>query len=182
MKQTIEVDVPNGYEISKIEYFSDSQYIKVRIKEKMQPRRIRIVLEKTDEDNQKNAVKNIWCTQFFSHNLVVVDQPKIWREVKETDIPLTTDEPKLSLSKKDMIELIEHIKLGGQLNSRIANFIECNEWAEDLIVQLDDSHDGRNSWLAHYGRSKQAEEARKKSIFRFLEVNGRYNISKRKDD
>ena len=66
-KQTIEVDVPNGYEISKIEYFSDSQYIKVRIKEKIHPR---------------------WIVP-------------AWREVKETDIPLTNDEPKLSFSVEE---------------------------------------------------------------------------------
>ena len=49
---------------------------------------------------------------------------EIWREVKETDIPLTDDEPKLKMTKKDMIYLIEHIKLGGQLNQKIAEFIK----------------------------------------------------------
>lgn len=44
---------------------------------------------------------------------------KVWREVKETD-----EEPFLKLTKKDMLELIEHIKLGGQLNHKIAEFIK----------------------------------------------------------
>jgi len=42
-----------------------------------------------------------------------------WREVKETD-----EDPYLKLTKKDMLELIEHIKLGGQLNHKIAEFIK----------------------------------------------------------
>ncbi len=93
-KQTIEVDVPNGYEISKIEYFSDSQFIKVRIKEKIKPREIRLI--ETDEDNIR--VDGEWCRQYFCNGLILFQQPKRWREVKETDIPLTNEEPKLSLS------------------------------------------------------------------------------------
>ena len=99
-KQTIEVDVPNGYEISKIEYFSDSQYIKVRIKEKIHPRRI--VLEDTGEersisygdwyeDDEGNVHK--YLNKSFGSRRTY----KTWREVKETDIPLTNSESKLTM-------------------------------------------------------------------------------------
>ena len=141
-KQMIEVDVPNGYEISKIEYFSDSQYIKVRIKEKIRLRRI--VLEETDEDTNQ-------IQQYFEPGFITTLKKK-WREVKETDISLTKEEPN-----------------------------DKSKWAEDLILQLDASHEGRNSWLCHYGRSKQAEKERKNSIFEYVESDGRFNISKLKD-
>ena len=99
-KQMIEVDVPNGYEISKIEYFSDSQYIKVRIKEKIHPRRI--VLEDTGEersisygdwyeDDEGNVHK--YLNKSFGSRRTY----KTWREVKETDIPLTNSESKLTM-------------------------------------------------------------------------------------
>lgn len=87
--------------------------------EKIQQRRI--VLEETQEDNQKNRVKNIWCSQFFSGGFVVSDQSKIWREVKETDIPLTNDEPKLSLSVDECkdLQVISSIKLSRKIQDFI---------------------------------------------------------------
>lgn len=33
-------------------------------------------------------------------------------------------------------------------------------WAEDLISQLPQNHDGRNSWLMNYGDSLHAEKLR----------------------
>lgn len=102
--QTIEVDVPNGYEISKIEYFSDSQYIKVRIKEKIQPRRI--VLESTTESRKakfgdwiyNNGAIEQWRSEKESQSTY-----QIWREVKETAIPLTNEDAnvKMGVSQGD---------------------------------------------------------------------------------
>jgi hypothetical protein len=34
------------------------------------------------------------------------------------------------------------------------------EWAEGLIRQLPDTHDGRNSWLVNYGRGPEAKALR----------------------
>jgi len=126
-KQTIEVDVPNGYEISKIEYFSDSQYIKVRIKEKIQPRRI--VLEETNE------VRRICFGEWYeSQDGKLMRWPyggktdgkhKVWREVKETDIPLTNEDDKLSLSVdecKDLQVISDVI-----LSRKIQDFIRAHK-------------------------------------------------------
>ena len=97
----------------------------VLIVEKIQ--RSRIVLESTTESRKavfgdwiySNGFIDQWRSEKESQSIY-----EIWREVKETDVPLTKDEPKLSLNKKDMLELIEHIKLGGQLNPKIAEFIK----------------------------------------------------------
>ncbi len=84
------------------------------IVEKIQPRRI--VLEETEEiDKDIEAVQHF----NFGNTIININSPKIWREVKETN-----EEPYLKLTKKDMLELIEHIKLGGQLNHKIAEFIK----------------------------------------------------------
>jgi len=84
------------------------------IVEKIQPRRI--VLEETEEiDKDIEAVQHF----NFGNTIININSPKIWREVKETD-----EDPYLKLTKKDMLELIEHIKLGGQLNHKIAEFIK----------------------------------------------------------
>lgn len=109
--QTIEVDVPNGYEISKIDYFSDSQYIKVRLKEKIQLRRIVLEQLRCDYKVMPGEFYGDEIAGFCRNNHDDVEMtlhlPKtIWREVKETDIPLTNDEPKLSLSVGECRDLI----------------------------------------------------------------------------
>lgn len=104
------------------------------IVEKIQPRRI--VLEDTDEerslsygdwyeDDEGNLHK--YLNESFGSRRTY----KVWREVKETEIPLKmgeshgdAEETTLSLTKKDMLDLIEHLKLGGQLNPKIAEFIK----------------------------------------------------------
>lgn len=153
-KQTIEVEVPEGWKVkeyrmpNKGDYFwhqnrvcvASSSFIDKRlIIEKIQPRRI--VLEVTNEERHvsfgdwygdKDGTIGQWPDSEYRSEESYV----IWREVKETDIPLTNEDP----------------------NAK-------SKWAEDLILQLDASHQGRNRWLCHYGRSKQAEEARKTSIF-----------------
>jgi hypothetical protein len=52
---------------------------------------------------------------------------------------------KIKLSKKE-------IKSG---NSRI-------DWAEGLILQLPETHEGRNSWLINYGRKDESKKQREK--------------------
>jgi len=92
------------------------------IVEKIQPRRI--VLESSTDSRKavfgdwiyNNGVIEQWRSQKESQSTY-----RIWREVKETD-----EDPYLKLTKKDMLELIEHIKLGGQLNYKIAEFIKEN--------------------------------------------------------
>ena len=60
------------------------------IVEKIQPRRI--VLEETEE-------KHLGCqTLYIDDTEFMIMTDKVWREVKETDIPLTNSESKLSLS------------------------------------------------------------------------------------
>ena len=62
---------------------------KCLIIEKIQPRRI--VLEETEE-------KYLGCqTLHIDGTEIMIMTNKTWREVKETDIPLTNNEPKLSL-------------------------------------------------------------------------------------
>ena len=63
---------------------------KCLIIEKIKPHRV--VLEKTEE-------KHLGCqTLYIDDTEFMIMTDKVWREVKETDIPLTNEEPKLSLS------------------------------------------------------------------------------------
>jgi len=127
-KQTIEVYVPNGYEISKIEYFSDSQYIKVRIKEKIQPRRI--VLEFTNEKRKLRERDYFIDDRGFLgqwRNLGSSgDEYTILREVKETDLSLNSDEPKLSLSVDECKYILGKFQPAVTLNiyDRLREFIK----------------------------------------------------------
>lgn len=41
-------------------------------------------------------------------------------------------------------------------------------WAEGLIMQLPDTHDGRNSWLLNYGVSDEAQALRAARKLPFL--------------
>lgn len=43
-------------------------------------------------------------------------------------------------------------------------------WAEGLILQLSDHHDGRNSWLLNYGRGIVAAELRRRHSVAFDET------------
>jgi len=92
----------------------------VLIVEKIQPRRI--VLEETQETRELQEGDFYESQAGYIHQWawghVSESKYKVWREVKETD-----EEPFLKFTKKDMLELIEHIKLGGQLNHKIQEFI-----------------------------------------------------------
>ena len=124
--QTIEVEgLPEGWKavayrvpVNGENFFYDgkicndkNQRSEYLIVEKIQPHRIVLeeVIDQSDIKVYDHQINGIW-----------------FRKVKETDIPLTNDEHYLKLSKKDMLELIEHIKLGGQLNHKIAEFIKEN--------------------------------------------------------
>lgn len=65
---------------------------------------------------------------------IVIESYLEKQQVKET---LTNNEPKLSLTKKDMLDLIEHIKLGGQFNSKIAEFIDYDQPEPKLSLSLE---------------------------------------------
>lgn len=99
------------------------------ILEKIQPRRI--VLEETNEYRQVNDGE--WYENSTSGFAIwrgreSISRFKIWREVKETDIPLTNDEPKLSLSVDECKELNDYINgyrmLSNELEVKIEQFIK----------------------------------------------------------
>lgn len=109
MKYEIDIDgLPKGWDIKELkfttggiesitpghpEYESSITAAKLRchlIVEKIQSRRI--VLEETEE-------KHLGCqTLYIDDTEFMIMTDKVWREVKETDIPLTNSESKLSLS------------------------------------------------------------------------------------
>lgn len=135
--QTIEVELPEGwkavaYRVPKDgeRYFYDGKIYSDRaqtseylIVEKIQPSRI--VLEETQETRELQEGEFYESDAGYIHQWAWKHESeskyKIWREVKETN-----EEPYLKLTKKDMIDLISHIKLGGQLNPKIAEFIKEN--------------------------------------------------------
>lgn len=41
-------------------------------------------------------------------------------------------------------------------------------YAENLILQLPDTYEGRNTWLINYGISKEAKKLRKKRNIKFI--------------
>jgi hypothetical protein len=48
--------------------------------------------------------------------------------------------------------------------------LDRQKWAENLILQLPESHDGRNSWLLNYGRGAVAQGLRKERDLPFYEA------------
>lgn len=89
--------------------------------QKIQPRRI--VLEETEEENQRYA-SGLRETQFLANGDVRLHNLKYkWREVKETDIPLNSDDPKLSLSVDECKNIIVE---SNNLGKKIDEFIKEN--------------------------------------------------------
>ena len=62
--------------------------------EKIQP--LRIVLEETSDYN-KEYYSGLYETQVFSNGLRLRNQKHVWREVKETDIPLTNEDSNVKM-------------------------------------------------------------------------------------
>jgi hypothetical protein len=96
------------------------------IVEKIQPSRI--VLEFTGEIRKANP--GDWWRSFPNRSLnyndsnsSTSDEYEIWREVKENDIPLTKDEPKLSLSVSEAREIYTYNIF---INQKIIKFINEN--------------------------------------------------------
>ena len=104
--QTIEVELPEGCRINSKGTVRSYDYGDILCfnLERIHPRRISF-------DEITDGTQNIDEDYYIKY--------KWWREVKETN-----EDPYLKLTKKDMLELIEHIKLGGQLNHKIAEFID----------------------------------------------------------
>lgn len=101
MKYEIEIEgLPEGWEpvcyrppkynehylsINKVEKANSDYEYSWLIVEKIKPRRI--VLEETAVDNTKfdQRLGTPYTVQYFINGLVMSDQPKIWREVKEDE-------------------------------------------------------------------------------------------------
>lgn len=58
------------------------------------------------------------------------------------------------MTKRDAIELTP---------AEIQSGLDRVRWAEGLILQLPDNHDGRNSWLLNYGTSDEADRIRRET-------------------
>ena len=128
--QTIEVEgLPEGVSIKRISLSEipvvfvrniklDNVYIEF---EKIQPRRI--VIEETSNESVSYR-SGFYPTQVFSNGLRLHDQPHIWREVKETEIPFTNDEPKLSLSVDDAKELLNYLPSNTDFYKKLVEYIK----------------------------------------------------------
>lgn len=101
-KQTIEVEViPKGRIAQTItqRLMPDGETVKVIINtRKILP--LRIVLEETDVVKNSNHPQ----TMDTSIGIIGIYHGRELREVKETDIPLTNEEPKLSLSAQKIVD------------------------------------------------------------------------------
>ena len=134
MKHTIEIEgLPEGWEpvafrkpLIGEKMFQNGEIHKCNceakissiIVKKKQPRRI--VLEETDEDNQTGCgelMDQILCCH--DDILIRLSEPKkYWREVKENDPSLTTEEPKLSLT----VDECRNMSLS-EINMKIVDFL-----------------------------------------------------------
>jgi len=128
-KQTIEVEVPEGWKVkeyrmpNKGDYFwyqnrvcvASGSFIDQRlIIEKIQPRRI--VLEETCEDDcGMETIQNF----NIGNTIINVKSQKIWREVKETDAPLLS----LSVDECKDLQVISDVIL----SRKIQDFIRAHK-------------------------------------------------------
>ena len=93
---------------------------KCLIVEKIQPRRI--VLEETEE-------KYLGCqTLYIDGTEIMIMTNKTWREVKENDLSLNKDEPKLSLSVDECKEAMRKLETFNvtDLSVKICRFLKEN--------------------------------------------------------
>ena len=84
--QNIEVEVPDGYRVV------DSKLSGMKViltLEKFEPRRI--VLEEISKEEYHRLFNDERCSDIYNM------RGSYWREVKETDIPLTNDEPNVKM-------------------------------------------------------------------------------------
>ena len=88
------------------------------IVEKIQPRRI--VLEETEE-------KYLGCqTLYIDGTEIMIMTNKTWREVKENDLSLNKDEPKLSLSVGDVKRILSNWLYCEDIVNRMREFLKEN--------------------------------------------------------
>ena len=91
---------------------------KCLIVEKIQPRRI--VLEETEE-------KYLGCqTLYIDGTEIMIMTNKTWREVKESDLSLNKDEPKLSLSVGDVKRILSNTLYCEDIVNRMREFLKEN--------------------------------------------------------
>lgn len=122
--QTIKVEVPEGMEIDKTtSHIVDENIYMIRL-QKIQPRRI--VLDETAEvrkvKRNEYYIDRKGNLAFWSINCESIEKYNIVREVKETDIPLTNEEPKLSLSVAECKRIVNCT--APDVVSRILEFIK----------------------------------------------------------
>ena len=96
-------------------------YWEAKIKlEKIQPRRI--VLEEISKEEYHRLFNDERCSDIYNM------RGSYWREVKETDIPLNSDEPKLSLSVDECKEAMRKLETFNvtDLSVKICGFLKEN--------------------------------------------------------
>lgn len=121
--QKIEVEgLPKGWQITKVIdiYPNDpgEAYAMCSIKAIKRPRRI--VIEETDE-------KYLGCqTLYIDGTEIMIMTNKTWREVKENDLSLNKDEPKLSLSVGDVKRILSNTLYCEDIVNRMREFLKEN--------------------------------------------------------
>ena len=80
----------------------------------------RVVLEKTEE-------KHLGCqTLYIDDTEFMIMTDKTWREVKENDLSLNKDEPKLSLSVGDVKRILSNTLYCEDIVNRMREFLKEN--------------------------------------------------------
>ena len=80
----------------------------------------RVVLEKTEE-------KHLGCqTLYIDDTEFMIMTDKVWREVKENDLSLNKDEPKLSLSVGDVKRILSNTLYCEDIVNRMREFLKEN--------------------------------------------------------
>lgn len=145
MKHTIEIEgLPEGWEaveyrspLKMEKYFFDGEInealenmaYEFLIVKKKQPRRI--VLEETGEERSvsygewleyEDGLISQWPDEKYGSNISY----KVWREVKETDIPLTKEEPYLKLSVAECKSIYKWMDDVGINFNKITEFLKEN--------------------------------------------------------
>lgn len=70
----------------------------------------------------------------------------------------------------EQLEEIAHEVAANMTNAEIQSGLDRVKWAEGLILQLPETHDGRNSWLLNYGKGSEAQDLRTRRQIRFDEI------------
>lgn len=128
--QTIEVEgLPDGFKLCDIDIPArmitqiDSNILRTSFAivitlEKIQPRKI--VLEEISKEEYYRLFHDEQCTEIY--NL----QRSHWKQVKETDLSLNSDEPYKKLSVDDARELLNYLPKNTEFYGELVEFIKEN--------------------------------------------------------